>query len=60
MAVLQSMREFGSALTGRELSMHRGESPMDTYRHDQASGGVWVALVALAQSGPGAFTIDVY
>ncbi len=44
-----------SALSAiEELSRQPEVSPIDTYCYDQASGGVWVALVALAQCGPDA------
>jgi hypothetical protein len=44
-----------SALSSiEELAMHPGASPTDTYCYDQASGCIWVAVVALAQCGPDA------
>ena len=35
-----------------ELSLHPGSSPSDAYFYDQASGGVWVTLVALDVCAP--------
>jgi hypothetical protein len=36
-----------------ELSLHPGALLGDAYMYDQASAGVWVALVALKQCGVG-------
>jgi len=42
-----------SALSSiEELATHPAASPTDSYCYDQATGCVWVALVALAQCGP--------
>jgi hypothetical protein len=35
-----------------ELSLHPRSSPSDAYFYDQASGSVWVALVALEACDP--------
>jgi|SRR5580658_7755625 hypothetical protein len=50
-----------SALSSiEELAMHPGASPTDTYCYDQASGCIWVAVVALAQCGPDAVAPEGY
>lgn len=51
--------DLRSALAVIEELLRQPEaSPSDSYFYDQASGCVWVALVALGQCGPGAPSPD--